>query len=145
MSFTETLFGGLLAVVVLFLVAHRAGLSTYWSALLSGALPLLSYIGYSFSHGVEGDILAIHMAVFIATAGVLGVFANTGKKGEKMHWAPKLLLAFFIMLVFLMALFLSISLNGLPNWVSGWMMPGTMNHGSHTEFSGVSRKGENND
>ena len=139
MSFTETLFGGLLIVVVLYFLARRSGLSNYWSVLLSGAIPVLAYLGYSLSHGFEGDILAIHMAVFIATAGILGVFANTQKSGQKMYWAPKLLITFFVMLVFLMALFLSISMHGLPSWVSELIMPGTKHQGMHTEFSGVTK------
>src|SRR5674476_339744 len=51
MSFTETLFGGLLIVVVLYFLARRSGLSNYWSVLLSGAIPVLAYLGYSLPHG----------------------------------------------------------------------------------------------
>ena len=137
MSFTETLFGGLLSVVALYFLARRSGLSNYWSSVLSGSIPFLTYLGFSLSREVQGDVLAIHLVVFMATAAVLGVFANMQLAGKKMHWGPKLVIGFFVVLVGLMAIFLSISLHGLPVWVSEMIMPDTNHHKIHTEFSGV--------
>ncbi|OIQ86724.1 hypothetical protein GALL_314320 [mine drainage metagenome] len=145
MSFTETLFGGLLIVVALYFLARRAGVPNYWSALLAGAIPFLAYLAYSYSHEVEGDVLTVHMVVFMATAGVLGVFANRRTNEDKLHWAPKLFMGFFAILVFIMALFLSISLHGLPAWVSRLIMPDTQHHEIHTEFSGVYQQNRNAD
>ncbi|HEY3326440.1 MAG TPA: FixH family protein [Novimethylophilus sp.] len=135
MSFTETLFGGLLAVIALFFLARRLGLSHYWSAILSAALPFLAYLGFSMSRGVGGDVLAIHLVVFMVTAAVLGVFGNMQRKKESMHWAPRLLIAFFIVLAVLMAGFLSIAMNGLPDQLAKWVMPG--HQAMHTGFPGA--------
>jgi hypothetical protein len=123
MSFTETLFGGLLAVVFLYFLTRRLGLSNYWSAVLSGAFPFFSYLGYSLSHGFSGDVLAIHMAVFMATAGILGVFSGMQHEKGGMHWAPKLLVVFFVGLVVFNAALLSISMHGLPQRVFDWFLP----------------------
>lgn len=123
MSVTETLFGGLLAIVTLYFIMRRLGLSNYWSSLLGGALPFLAYLGYTMAHGFAGDVLAIHLAVFMATAGVLGVFGATQRKSEKTHWAPKLLIAFFAGLVVFNAILLSISMHGLPQRVFDWFLP----------------------
>lgn len=138
MTFTETLFGGLLAVVALYFLSRRLGLANYWSAVLAGALPFLAYLGYSFSHGFEGDVLAIHMAIFMATAGVLGVFGGIQQKKEGMHWAPKLLIAFFALLVVFNAALLSISMHGLPRAVFDWFLPKTdKTVAVHTGFPGA--------
>lgn len=138
MSFTETLFGGLAAVVVLFLLARRLGLSYYWSAILSGALPFIAYLGYGIATvGLSGDVLAIHLVVFMATAAVLGVFGNMQRKKEPMHWGPKLLIGFFVVLTVLMAAFLSIAMNGLPDQVAKWVMPNAHNQTTHTGFPGA--------
>lgn len=123
MSFTETLFGGLLLIVALYFVMRRLGLSNYWSALLGGALPWLAYLGYSMSHGFAGDVLAIHFAVFLATAGILGVFGATQRKNEKMHWVPKLFIAFFAGLVVFNAVLLTVSMHGLPQSIFDWFLP----------------------
>lgn len=136
MAFTETLFGGLLAIVALYFLTRRFGLSNYWSALLAGTLPFLTYLGYSMSHGFAGDVLAIHLAVFMATAGVLGVFGGVQRQQEKMHWAPKLLIAFFAMLVVFNAILLSVSMHGLPNAVFGFFLPKPENQVVHTAFPG---------
>lgn len=136
MAFTETLFGGLLAIVALYFMARRLGLSNYWSAVLSGALPFLAYLGYSMSHGFAGDVLAIHLAVFMATAGVLGVFGGAKRTHEKMHWAPKLLIAFFALLVVFNAVLLSVSMHGLPNAVFGFFLPKHESQVVHTAFPG---------
>lgn len=137
MSFTETLFGGLIAVIVLYMIARRAGLPNFWSALLSGGAPFLAYLAYCLSHGFSGDVLTIHLVVYLAAAAVMGVFSNAQKARGKMHWVPKVLMSFFGTLVVLMAIFLSISLHGLPTWASEWLMPNTDHHEIHTDFSGV--------
>lgn len=137
MAFTETLFGGLLAIVALYFITRRLGLSNYWSAVLSGTFPFLAYLGYSLSHGFAGDVLAIHLAVFMATAGVLGVFGGAQRKQEKMHWAPKLLIAFFAFLVVFNAVLLTVSMHGLPNAIFGFFLPKHDSQVVHTAFPGA--------
>lgn len=137
MSFTETLFGGLLAVIALFFLARRLGLSHYWSAVLAAALPFLAYLGLAMTSGFSGDVLAIHLVVFMATAAVLGVFGNMQRRQERMHWAPKLLIAFFVVLTVLMAGFLSIAMNGLPDRLAKWIMPHARHQTTHTAFPGA--------
>lgn len=138
MTFTETLFGGLLAVVALYFIGRRLGLSNYWSALLSGALPFLVYLGYSMSIGFQGDVLAIHLTIFMATAGMLGVFGGMKREKSGMHWAPKLLIAFFALLVVFNAALLSIAMHGLPDFVFGWFLPKAQTSAAvHTGFPGA--------
>lgn len=137
MSFTETLFGGLLAVIALFFLARRLGLSNYWSSVLAAALPFLAYLGLTLSSGLSGDVLAIHLVVFMATAAVLGVFGNMPRKQEGMHWAPKLIIGFFVLLALAMAGFLSIAMNGLPDQLAQWIMPHAGHQTTHTAFPGA--------
>lgn len=134
---TETLFGGLLAVMALFAIARKLGLSNYWSSVLGGALPFLVYLGYSSFVWQGGDMLAIHLAVFLATAAVLGVFGASRNKKEKMHWAPRLIATFFGTLVVFMAILLSISSHGLPDKLSGLFLPNPDKQRLHTAFPGV--------
>ncbi len=136
-TMTETLFGGLIAVVLIFFIGRRLHLSSYWSAILAGLLPFLAYLAYGVTHPQDGDVLAIHLVVFLATAAVLGVFSVTWKKKEKMHWAPKLLIAFFVFLAIFNAILLSVATHGLPNWVVGWFLPSQDKEKVHTVFPGV--------
>jgi len=134
---TETLFGGLLIVVSLFMLARRFGLSHYWSGILSGALPFLAYLGYSARHWPGGDVLAIHLVVFMATAAVMGVFGNAQRKKEKMHWAPKAFIVFFSLLVVFNAVLLSVATHGLPAKLTSWILPNPDGAQVNTVFPGI--------
>jgi len=137
LSMTETLFGGLAVAAVLFFVVRKAGLSNFWAGILSGVLPFLAYIAYSTQHWPGGDVLTIHFAVYLANAGLLIVFGGMQKKKESMHWAPKLIIAFFVGLVLLMAILLSISSRGLPDGLVHLVLPTPSNGQVHTGFPGV--------
>lgn len=134
---TETLFGGLLIVVAIFFTGRRFGLSHYWSGILSGSLPFLAYLGYSARHWPGGDVLAIHLVVFMATAGVMGVFGNAQRKKEKMHWAPKAFIIFFSLLVVFNAVLLSVATHGLPAALTSWILPNPDQEKVNTVFPGI--------
>ena len=137
LSMTETLFGGLAVAAVLFFVVRKVGLSNFWAGILSGVLPFIAYIAYSTLHWPGGDVLTIHFAVYLANAGLLIVFGGMQKKKESMHWAPKLIIAFFVGLVLLMAILLSISSRGLPDGLVRLVLPNPSNGQVHTGFPGL--------
>jgi len=141
---TETLFGGLLAVIALFWVARTIGLSHYWSSVLASVLPFLVYLGYSSVVWQGGDMLAIHLAVFVATSAVLGVFGANRRSKEEMHWGPKLIASFFVVLTVFMAILLTISSHGLPDKLSGLFLPNPDSQRLHTAFPGVIPHDQNN-
>jgi nitrogen fixation protein FixH len=134
---TETLFGGILLAAILFFVIRRAGLSNFWAAVLSGLVPFVAYLFYSNQHWAGGDVLAIHFAVYLANAGLLGVFGGMQQKKEKMHWAPRVIIAFFIGLVMLNAVLLSIASRGLPDKIAAFILPNPDQQRVHTAFPGV--------
>ncbi|ADQ85239.1 FixH family protein [Methylovorus sp. MP688] len=136
-SMTETLFGGLLLAALLFFVSRRLGLPNFWAGILSGALPFLLYLAYSQQHWTGGDVLAIHFAVYLANAGLLMVFGGMQQKKQKLHWAPRLIIGFFIGLVVLNAVLLSISSRGLPDSISNLFLPHPANETVHTAFPGL--------
>ena len=136
-SMTETLFGGLLLAAALFFASRRLGLSNFWAAVLSGIVPFVAYLIYSKQHWAGGDVLAIHFAVYLANAGLLGVFGGMQQKKEKMHWAPRLIIGFFIGLVVLNAVLLSIASRGLPDKIAGFILPNPEQQRVHTAFPGV--------
>jgi nitrogen fixation protein FixH len=143
MTLTETLFGGLLFAVLLFFASRRLGLSNFWAGILAGALPFVIYLIYSSRHWAGGDVLAIHFVVYLATAGVLIVFGGMQEKKQKIHWAPRLIFFFFIGLVILNATMLTIANRGLPDIISGWLLPHPTQQTIHTGFPGVIPHEEN--
>ena len=137
LSMTETLFGGVLFSAVMFFVVRRLGLSNFWAGILSGIFPFVAYLYYSTKFWAGGDVLAIHFAVYLANAGLLIVFGGMQIKKEKMHWAPRLIVMFFIGLVVLNAVFLSLSTRGLPDSFAKSWLPNPGNATLHTGFPGV--------
>lgn len=136
-AMTETLFGGLLLAAIIFFVTRRLGLTNFWAGILSGVVPFLAYIFYSRQHWSGGDVLTIHFAVYLANAGLLMVFGGMQQKQQTMHWGPRVIIGFFIVLVLLNALFLSISMRGLPDQVTSFFLPNPDHQKIHTAFPGI--------
>ncbi len=134
---TETLFGGVVVIGLLFFISRRLGLSNFWAGILAGIVPFLGYLLYSRQHWVGGDVLTIHFAVYLASAGLFMVFGGLQQKNQTMHWAPRLIIGFFVGLVVLNALFLSISMRGLPDMISNIFLPNPQHETIHTAFPGL--------
>ena len=136
-AMTETLFGGVLIAAALFFVSRRFGLSNFWAGILSGVVPFLLYLAYSQQHWAGGDVLTINFAVYLASAGLFVVFGGMQKKNQTMHWAPRLIISFFVGLVVLNAIFLNIAMRGMPDFISDMLLPNQHQETIHTAFPGV--------
>jgi len=132
-----TLFGGLAAVLVLYAIGgFIRNLPPILRAVLAGGIPLIAYFILIVGHWPGLDVVAIHISVFFATALVLLVLSVFRRRGERLHWAPRLLMLFFVGLAVLMGGFLYIANNGLPEPIGQWWLGG--NKGPvYSGFSGV--------
>lgn len=135
---TVTLFGGAVLIALLYFGLRLAGVSNYWRGVISGALPTLAILFYSLSHWPGGDVVALHLALYVATAIVLTLTGDrkAGAPRQRMHWIPKIIVGFFLTLALLMAAFVSISISGLPPSIAKWVMPNAGDKPVYTGFSG---------
>lgn len=136
---TFTLFGGAILVAILYFALRLAGVSNYWRGVISGALPTMAIMFYSLSHWPGGDVVALHLALYVSTATVLTLTGGANRKSGQplqFHWIPMIFIGFFLVLAMLMAAFVTISVNGLPPSVAQWFMPNAANKTVHTAFSG---------
>jgi nitrogen fixation protein FixH len=133
-----TLFGGLGAVLILFAIGGLfRGLPPLLRALLAGVVPLMGYFIVIMGRWPGLDVVAIHISVFLVTALVLLAITQFRRRGaEPMHWAPKILIGFFIGLVFINATLLYISTQGLPEPIGRWWL-GSNGGAVYSGFSGV--------
>lgn len=132
-----TLFGGLAAVLVLYAIGGLVrSLPPILRAVLAGGIPLLAYFVLIIGHWPGLDVVAIHISVFFATALVLFALTLFRRRGGRMHWAPKLLMFFFVGLALLMAGFLYIANKGLPEPIGRWWL-GSNGGPVYSGFSGV--------
>ncbi len=135
---TVTLFGGAALIALLYFGLRLAGVSNYWRGVISGALPTLAIMFYSLSHWPGADVVALHLALYIATAIVLTLTGDrkAGAPRQPMHWIPKIIVGFFLALALLMAAFVTIAVSGLPPFVAQWFLPNAANKQIYTAFSG---------
>lgn len=137
-----TLFGGLAAVLLLFAAARSLRMPAELAGLAAAGVPLFAYIATLFSTWPGLDVVAIHVAVFIIAAFVLVVLSRYRAKQSRMHWAPKALIAFFLVLVVMNAGFLYVSTKGLPPALARVLLPGSQDKSLHTGFAGTTRHGD---
>jgi hypothetical protein len=143
MSLLVTIFGGMLLTALLYGVASRTRLSNFWSAVLAAGLPSVAYLVYAFAHWPGLDVVTMHVVAF-PTVSLLLYLLYEGKPGEskKIHWVPKLLIAFFVVLTALLGCFVYIAVNGLPPAVTAIVLPNAKGKIVHTGFAGVVEHGE---
>ncbi|MDT3706827.1 MAG: FixH family protein [Thiobacillus sp.] len=138
MSTMTTLFGGLAAVLVLYAAGGAfRGVPPILRTVLAGVVPLVAYFVLIIGRWPGLDVAAIHISVYLAAALVLFALTQFRQRSAgRMHWAPKLLITFFVGLVFINAILLHIATKGLPAPIARWWLGG---HGStvYSGFSGV--------
>lgn len=141
----ESLFGGAFTIVVLYFLLRAFGVSNYWRGVISGIVPVIGYLGLSTTNWPGGDVISMHMAVYLATATVLTVIgARKQAEMKRMHWGPKVIMGFFLTLFVIDGTLLVVSGQGVPQAVAKWMLPPAKKttHTAHTAFSGVVPHGE---
>ena len=138
MNTMTTLSGGLAAVFVLYLMGGAIrSLPPILRAVLAGLIPLLAYFVLIVGRWPGLDVVAMHISVFLAAGLVL--FAVTQFRQHsvgRMHWAPKLLIAFFLGLVVVNGSLLYIATKGLPDPLARWWL-GSDGTAVFSGFSGV--------
>lgn len=143
MSTLITLLGGLAAVLVLYVLGGALrSLPPILRALLAGLIPLLGYFALIVGRWPGLDVVAMHISVFLAAGLVLHAVTQLRRRSAgRMHWAPKLLTAFFVGLVVVNGSLLYIATKGLPEPLARWWL-GSEGGAVRSGFSGVVEHGQ---
>jgi len=138
MNTMTTLFGGLAAVVALYVMGGAIrSLPPILRAVLAGLLPLLAYFILIVGRWPGLDVVAMHISVFLAAGLVLYAVTQFRRRSVgRMHWAPKLLTVFFLGLVVVNGALLYIATKGLPGPLARWWL-GSNGTAVYSGFSGV--------
>ena len=104
--------GGVIAeVVVFFLLRALLGLSGKAGAMAVGLLALLVYVPWAILAWPGADIFAIHLAIYLTVAYALGMVG--GSVGRQWHWAPALIVGFFVVVIATNVVFLGVAEQGI--------------------------------
>lgn len=138
MSTLSTLFTGLAAVLLLYWAGgYLRALPAVLRALLASCIPLLVYFLSIVGRWPGLDVVAIHISVFLAAGLVLYILTLQRRRSAgRIHWVPKLLVAFFAGLTVINASLLYIATQGLPEPLARWWL-GSDGGAVYSGFSGV--------
>jgi len=143
MNLLTTLFGGALLIVALYFVLGALRLPNFWRAVGSGGAVLLVYLIFAARLWPGLDVVAMHIAVFIVTAAILSLLHRRRlEQAPKLHWAPKVLIGFFLVLFVVNGAFIYIASHGLPEFIAQRVMPNADKGGARTGFPGVMPHGK---
>jgi hypothetical protein len=143
MNLFVSIFGGMLLTAMVFGAVRSIKLSNFWAAVIAAALPSFAYMAYSALNWPGLDVLTMHVVAFPTVA--LLLYQIGGAKDapyQKIHWAPKLLIGFFVLITVILGGFVYIAGNGVPPAVAQWLLPNIAGKTVHTGFAGVVSHGE---
>ncbi len=143
MNTMTTLFGGLAAVFALYVMGGALrSLPPILRAVLAGLIPLLAYFALIIGRWPGLDVVAMHISVFLAAGLVLFAVTQFRRRSAgRLHWAPKLLIVFFLGLVVVNGSLLYLATKGLPGPLARWWL-GSDGTAVYSGFSGVVTHGQ---
>jgi nitrogen fixation protein FixH len=138
-----------LAAGVALIVSGNLALAR-WSSLggIRGALSVAlvvvgAYLLLALRQRPAGDVLAIHLAIYLLASYACGLFLDLrrrpagSRRDRRWHWAPALIVGFFLALVAVNAVFIVLAERGLSPPLSAEIMPDKNSAPVSSAFPGV--------
>lgn len=143
MNLLITIFGGMLLTVLLYSGARALKLSNFWAAVLASGLPSFAYLAYAVALWPGLDVVTLHVIAFPTVAILLfQLYGEKAGKQQGVHWAPKIMVAFFVIITVIFGGFVYIAGQGLPPALARLILPDAGGRNIHTGFAGVVAHGE---
>jgi nitrogen fixation protein FixH len=138
MSLWLSLFGGMTLTALLYGAGRFLRLSNFWASVLACGLPSVLYLVLAVTTWPGLDVVTLHLVAFPTVAVLL--FQLYGAKAHhalSLHWAPKLMIGFFVVITVLYGGMIYIAGQGLPPSLAHIVLPNTQGKNLHTGFAGV--------
>lgn len=143
MNLLISIFGGMLLTAILYGLGRKARLSNFWAAVAAAAIPSVAYMLYALRYWPGLDAVTMHLVAYPTVAILLQqLYSGKGGEYQGVHWAPKLMIGFFVFLTIIFGGFVYIAGHGLPPALASLVLPGAEGKNVHTGFSGVVAHGE---
>lgn len=123
MNLLITLPLGVVIILLVFFGLRRMLRQTPASAaLFTAIMTMLVYGSMSALFWQGADVFAIHLAIYLVTVYALAIIgsarADTGQGKRRLHWAPALLIGFFLVVVLVDSVFILLAQQGVGDeWV----------------------------
>lgn len=138
MSLWLSLFGGMSLTVLLYGAGRAMRLSNFWAAVQACAIPSIAYLGMAIPAWPGLDVITLHLVAYPTVAVLLyQLYGARARHDVSMHWAPKLMIAFFVTISVLYGGMIYVAGQGLPPALAQWLLPNAKGKNLHTGFAGV--------
>jgi len=146
---TLTIPVGIFSLLIVYLLFYRfTPLNAKQSGFIIGLLALAFYAPIALIYWPGADVLALNVTVFFMTSYMLGMFFNHREKiklsnGKDVpvkwfHWGPAVIVSFFVFVLIVDSVFVTLSKEGLPTGLQQMIVPKDMNSEKvSTLFPGV--------
>lgn len=143
MSLLISIFGGMLLTLLLYVMGRKLRLSNFWAAVGAAGLPSIIYLAYAVATTPALDVITMHVIAYPTVAMMLYLlYGQKSATAGGLHWAPRLLVLFFVGITILYAGFVYVAKQGLPPSVAALLLPNASTSRVHTGFAGVVAHGE---
>jgi nitrogen fixation protein FixH len=103
---------GVIAELVLYLLLTRIfRLQGKAAAMVVALLSLLFYVPWAIVTWPGADVFAMHLAIYLTLAYALGMVGS--RVGKGWHWAPALIVTFFVGIIIINVVFVSVAEKGI--------------------------------
>jgi hypothetical protein len=143
MNLLISIFGGMLLTVLLYGAARLIKLSNFWAAVAAAGLPSAAYLLYAVANWPGLDVVTLHVIAYPTVSVLLfQLYENKPGKDLHVHWVPRLLIAFFVVITVVLGGFVYVAGHGLPPALAERLLPNAKGKSLHTGFAGVVEHGE---
>ncbi len=127
-----TLPGGVLLIAVVFYIVFRLfSLPSKFIAALVAITALGAYVPVAIVTQPGADVIAIHVAVYVVVAYVLGIIASQYEAGNlddeqrriRFHWAPAAIIGFFLFVLAVNTVFILMAQSGIGHEIARQIFP----------------------
>jgi len=138
MNLLVSVFGGMTLTALLYGLGRGLRLSNFWAAIVAGLLPSLAYVVYASFARPGLDTITLHIVAYPTVAVLLSqLYGAKADHARTLHWAPKLMITFFVLLSVVFGALIYIAANGLPPALARVLLPNTEGKTLYTGFAGV--------
>ncbi len=143
MNLLISIFGGMLLTALLYGVARLIKLSNFWAAVAAAGFPGAAYLFYAGANWPGLDVVTLHVVAYPTVAMLLfQLYENKPGKELHVHWVPKLLIGFFVVITVVLGGFVYVAGHGLPPALAERLLPNAKGKTLYTGFAGVVEHGE---
>jgi len=148
-SMALTIPAGVLILFTLYLLFYRfTPLNARQSGFVISLLALAAYLPIALLYWPGADVLAMNVTVYFMVAYLLGMLfshrekvkseSGSGVSRKWFHWGPAIIVSFFVVILIVDAVFVTLSKEGLPGGLQALLVPDKLpNEQASMRFPGV--------